>query len=71
MQILLTHLDKMLYVDTDVIFLAPLTEVWDHFNRMNSTQMAALSPEHEDPNIGWYNRFAKHPYYGKMGECHL
>ncbi|XP_075236780.1 glucoside xylosyltransferase 1 shams [Lycorma delicatula] len=64
---LLPHLDKMLYVDTDVIFLAPLTEVWDHFNLMNSTQMAALSPEHEDPNIGWYNRFARHPYYGKMG----
>lgn len=34
---------------------------------MNSSQLAALSPEHEDPNTGWYNRFAKHPYYGKLG----
>lgn len=34
---------------------------------MNSSQMSALVPEHEDPNIGWYNRFARHPYYGKLG----
>nr|CAD7412338.1 unnamed protein product [Timema cristinae] len=34
---------------------------------MNSTQIAALTPEHEDPNTGWYNRFARHPYYGKLG----
>lgn len=29
--------------------------------------MAALAPEHEDPNVGWYNRFARHPYYGPLG----
>lgn len=34
---------------------------------MNSSQIAALAPEHEDPNVGWYNRFARHPYYGKLG----
>lgn len=41
---------------------------------MNSSQLAAMVPEHEDMNIGWYNRFAKHPYYGKLGKrlqtCH-
>jgi len=26
-----------------------------------------MVPEHEDMNIGWYNRFARHPYYGKLG----
>lgn len=35
---------------------------------MNSTQLAALVPENEDLNVGWYNRFAKHPYYGKLGD---
>lgn len=35
---------------------------------MNATQMAALAPEHEDPNTGWYNRFARHPYYGELGK---
>lgn len=49
------------------MFLAPPEIVWDEFKKMNSSQLAALSPEHEDPNTGWYNRFAKHPYYGKLG----
>jgi hypothetical protein len=35
---------------------------------MNASQMAALTLEHEDPNTGWYNRFAKHPYYGYLGK---
>lgn len=38
---------------------------------MNSSQMAAVAPEHEDPNVGWYNRFARHPYYGKLGKSLL
>uniref|UniRef100_A0A3P8N7F9 Glucoside xylosyltransferase 1 n=1 Tax=Astatotilapia calliptera TaxID=8154 RepID=A0A3P8N7F9_ASTCA len=33
----------------------------------NSRQLAAMAPEHEEPRIGWYNRFARHPYYGKTG----
>ncbi|XP_063989363.1 glucoside xylosyltransferase 1 [Diachasmimorpha longicaudata] len=64
---LLSNVDSVLYVDTDTLFLAPPEIVWDEFKLMNSSQLAALSPEHEDPNTGWYNRFAKHPYYGKLG----
>ncbi|XP_069677720.1 glucoside xylosyltransferase 1 isoform X2 [Periplaneta americana] len=63
----LSDIDSLLYVDTDTLFLGPLEDVWRHFDLMNSTQMAALTPEHEDPNTGWYNRFAKHPYYGPLG----
>lgn len=63
----LKNVDAVLYVDTDVLFLSPLDEIWDHFSKMNSTQLAALSPEHEDRNTGWYNRFARHPYYGELG----
>jgi UDP-xylose:glucoside alpha-1,3-xylosyltransferase len=33
---------------------------------MNASQIAALKLEHEDPNTGWNNRFAKHPYYGYL-----
>lgn len=33
----------------------------------NSTQLAAMAPEHEIPKIGWYSRFARHPYYGTTG----
>lgn len=62
------NVDSVLYVDTDTLFLTPVENVWEHFHKFNASQMAALAPEHEDPNVGWYNRFAKHPYYGKLGK---
>nr|CAD7420206.1 unnamed protein product [Timema poppensis] len=65
--VVLADVDSLLYVDTDTLFLGPLEDVWHHFELMNSSQIAALTPEHEDPNTGWYNRFARHPYYGKLG----
>lgn len=64
---MLKDVDSLLYVDTDTLFFRPLDHVWSHFKRMNSSHIAALSPEHEDPSIGWYNRFARHPFYGKLG----
>lgn len=57
----------MLYVDTDTLFLSPITDIWKFFGKFNETQIAALAPEHEDKNIGWYNRFARHPFYGQLG----
>lgn len=59
--------DSILYVDTDVLFISDIADVWNHFKKFNSTHLAALAPEHEDPNMGWYNRFARHPFYGKLG----
>lgn len=61
------NIDSVLYVDTDTIFLASPTKVWDHFTKMSSAHLAALTPEHEDSSTGWYNRFARHPYYGNLG----
>ncbi|PSN32440.1 Glucoside xylosyltransferase 1 [Blattella germanica] len=49
----LSDIDSLLYVDTDTLFLGPLEDIWRHFDLMNSSQMAALTPEHEDPNTGW------------------
>ena len=67
LQALLKDVDSLLYVDTDILFLQPLEEIWKFFDKFNSTQLAALAPEHEDAAIGWYNRFARHPYYGQLG----
>lgn len=67
LQEILIDIDSVLYVDTDTLFLAPVKETWDHFYKFNQSQIAGLSPEHEDRNVGWYNRFARHPYYGPMG----
>ncbi|XP_019642764.1 PREDICTED: glucoside xylosyltransferase 2-like isoform X3 [Branchiostoma belcheri] len=64
---LLTEVDSLLYVDTDILFLSPMENLWNFFSAMNSTQLAALAPEHEVKSIGWYNRFARHPYYGETG----
>ncbi|KAG0713463.1 Glucoside xylosyltransferase 2 [Chionoecetes opilio] len=64
---LLHEVDALIYVDTDVLFMAPLEHLWGHFSHMNASHMAAMAPEHEDLATGWYNRFAKHPYYGRLG----
>ncbi|XP_056429920.1 glucoside xylosyltransferase 1 isoform X2 [Hyla sarda] len=65
--LILKDLDSLLYVDTDIIFLRPVDDIWFFLNEFNSTQIAAMAPEHEEPRIGWYNRFARHPFYGKTG----
>ncbi|XP_046635726.1 glucoside xylosyltransferase 2-like [Daphnia pulicaria] len=64
---LLQDVDSVLYMDTDTIFFTSPLNVWEHFNKMDDVQMAAVAPEHEDFSTGWYNRFARHPYYGNLG----
>ncbi|XP_071955139.1 glucoside xylosyltransferase 1-like [Antedon mediterranea] len=64
---ILKDVDSLLYVDTDILFIQPLDAIWSFFKEFNATQIAALTPEHEIKNIGWYNRFARHPYYGMTG----
>ncbi|XP_005993231.1 glucoside xylosyltransferase 1 [Latimeria chalumnae] len=65
--LILKDVDSLLYVDTDILFLRPIDDLWSFLKEFNSTQIAAMAPEHEEPRIGWYNRFARHPYYGKTG----
>nr|XP_033815166.1 glucoside xylosyltransferase 1 isoform X2 [Geotrypetes seraphini] len=65
--LILKDVDSLLYVDTDILFLRPVDDIWAFLRKFNSTQIAAMAPEHEEPRIGWYNRFARHPYYGKTG----
>lgn len=66
-QLILKNVDSLLYVDTDILFLRPVDDIWSFLRKFNSTQIAAMAPEHEEPRIGWYNRFARHPYYGLTG----
>ncbi|XP_030633612.1 glucoside xylosyltransferase 2 [Chanos chanos] len=65
--VILKDVDSLLYVDTDVIFLRPMDDIWKFLKAFNSTQLAAMAPEHEIPKIGWYSRFARHPFYGVTG----
>ncbi|XP_064634275.1 glucoside xylosyltransferase 2-like isoform X2 [Lineus longissimus] len=64
---ILPNIDSVIYIDTDVLFMRPIDDLWDHFTKFNTTQIAALAPESEDKATGWYNRFARHPYYGPLG----
>ncbi|XP_010901071.1 glucoside xylosyltransferase 2 isoform X2 [Esox lucius] len=65
--VILKDVDSLLYVDTDVLFLRPMDAVWSFLKAFNTTQLAAMAPEHEIPKIGWYSRFARHPFYGIAG----
>lgn len=66
-KVILKDVDSLLYVDTDVLFLRPVDDIWKLLKLFNSTQLAAMAPEHEIPKIGWYSRFARHPFYGSAG----
>lgn len=66
-QVILKDVDSLLYVDTDVLFLRPMDDIWTLLKSFNGTQLAAMAPEHEVPKIGWYSRFARHPFYGVTG----
>ncbi|XP_033125689.1 glucoside xylosyltransferase 2-like [Anneissia japonica] len=63
----LTDVDSLLYVDTDTLFIRPPESLWSFFNEFNATHLAALAPEDEIAEVGWYDRFARHPYYGLAG----
>lgn len=67
LQLILQNVDSLLYVDTDILFLQPVEDIWALLSYFNSSHLAAMAPEHEEPRIGWYNRFARHPFYGKTG----
>ncbi|CAL8242223.1 unnamed protein product [Merluccius merluccius] len=65
--LILKDVDSLVYVDSDIVFLRPLEHLWAFLSRFNATQLAAVAPEHEEPRIAWYNRFARHPFYGATG----
>ncbi len=59
--------DRVLYVDTDILFLRPIDDLWSLFDRFEPEQIAALAPEGEVPELNWYKRFARHPYVQPLG----
>ncbi|XP_054656338.1 glucoside xylosyltransferase 1 isoform X3 [Dunckerocampus dactyliophorus] len=65
--LILKDVDSLVYVDSDILFLQPVDRLWAYLSHFNALQLAAVAPEHEEPRIAWYNRFARHPYYGKTG----
>ncbi|CAL8338095.1 unnamed protein product [Arctogadus glacialis] len=65
--LILTDVDSLVYVDSDIVFLRPPERLWALLSRFNASQLAGVAPEHEEPRVAWYNRFARHPFYGATG----
>ncbi|KAF6732572.1 Glucoside xylosyltransferase 1 [Oryzias melastigma] len=65
--LILKDVDSVVYVDSDILFLQPVDDLWDFLSQFDPSQLAAMAPEHEEPRIAWYNRFAMHPFYGRTG----
>lgn len=67
----LKEVDSPLYADTDSLFTfffnPHVDDIWSLLKEFNSTQVAAMAPEHEEPRIGRYSLFATHLYCGKAG----
>lgn len=66
-QLILKDIDSIVYVDSDILFLQPIDDLWAFLSKFNPSQLAAMAPEHEEPRIAWYSRFARHPFYGRTG----
>lgn len=64
---LIENTGRVLYVDTDILFLRPIDELWSLFDRFKPEQLAALAPEGEVAELNWYKRFAQHPYVQPLG----
>lgn len=60
---LLPSVDSVIYLDTDLIFLRPLTDLWAKFKKFSEVNLAAMAP-----CLNHYGSAANSvPFYGKTG----
>lgn len=60
--------DKVIYMDSDTVFVNEVKNMWQLFHRMNSSHLAAATWEDLEPNDSPYSDGRiKIPYYGKQG----
>lgn len=57
---LLPHVDKILYLDTDIVLLDSLDNIWNQFHIMNASQMAAMAHENQVEILNVYS-YANYP----------
>eukprot|EP00095_Tigriopus_kingsejongensis_P003221 maker-scaffold699_size109694-snap-gene-0.19 protein:Tk03221 transcript:maker-scaffold699_size109694-snap-gene-0.19-mRNA-1 annotation:"glycosyltransferase 8 domain-containing protein 4" len=57
---LLPNVNKILYLDTDIVVLDSLKSIWDHFQLMNSSQITAMAYENQVESLNVYS-YAKYP----------
>jgi UDP-xylose:glucoside alpha-1,3-xylosyltransferase len=62
--VLLPDVDKLLYLDSDILFLSNVNDIWKHFSLMNASQALAMAP---DGCQGYTLKSNKVPHYGYQG----
>lgn len=67
-----TNIDRVIYVDSDTIFLADPYKLWNEFEKFNSNTVAALVAEDEGTvPRPYYRKELQHPYYQAEGAVGL
>ena len=61
------HIEKLLYVDLDVLFLNGLTDIWHYSYEMNQSQMVAMG--HNTPDPTQYVKIFHPKYPLSKAEC--
>lgn len=66
--VMLSDVDAVIYLDTDILFFDYVDKLWNFFTEMDSMQFAAMAAEHEDPENAFYiSAYNKIPFYGPLG----
>ena len=65
------HIDSVIYLDSDVLVLAPLLDLWNIISdEMGNKKMAAAAPNSEPPGWGYYPNDTETPFYGVRGNVY-
>ena len=68
LQQILPNVDRVLYVDTDILFLGAPIAIWQTFGRFDSHHLAGLVRETEAASRrGVYSRLLAYPSYRPTG----
>lgn len=64
--------DKVIYVDTDAVFVNKVSLVWKLFHKMNRSHLTAMVLEDLEPNESVYSSGqVKIPYFGQQGRVRI
>lgn len=64
---ILRDVDSLVYIDTDILFLSSLKDVWDHFGLMNEDQVFGMAFDDEPTVPRGYFSALEIPFYDRGG----
>ena len=67
LQTVLPDTDSVIYLDSDVLLVAPIEKLWNQFRNMTTFQLAAIAPEPNSVVFKWYGLKTELPYVPPAG----